>query len=342
MSKIIIIAEVGVNHNGDANLAKLLIDEARAAGANAVKFQTFQSKLLATSSVRKSDYQHRDGPDNTSQLEMLKKYELSKEEHYALRDYCRNKKIDFLTSGFDLESLELIEDLDLGVYKIPSGEITNLPYLKVIGAKSKKIWLSTGMSNIDEISTAIDVLTYAGANREDITLLQCTSAYYTPYEDVNLLAMNNLNKYFGLEIGLSDHSIGVEVPIAAAALGATVIEKHLTLDRDMLGPDHFMSIEPSEFKAMVQSIRNIELALGDGIKRVMPSEIENRLTGRKYLVAAKRISRGSIIETDDITVKRSGGGVSPMMIGHLIGSIANKDYEIDDIFDSELIGNQRS
>lgn len=337
MNNVKIVAEVGVNHNGDILLAKKLIDIAKSAGANAVKFQTFKSDLMVTATVKKSKYQFRDKSNNPTQLEMLKRYELSRDDHHALRDYCANKKIDFLTSGFDIESLDLIKSMDLDVWKIPSGEITNLPYLQFIGRTAKKIWLSTGMSTINEIASAIEVLITSGSQRNDITLLQCTSAYPTPYEDVNLLAMQNLKKYFGLEVGFSDHSPGIEVPIAAVALGATLIEKHFTLDRAMLGPDHFMSVEPHELKSMVESIRHIELALGDGKKRVMPSEIENQLNGRKYLVAAKRISRGERIEVDHIAIKRSGGGVSPMLIGDVIGSIADRDYEMDEILDSILI-----
>jgi len=332
MSKTLIIAEAGVNHNGDIGLAKKLIDAAANAGVDYVKFQTFNSKKLVSKIALKADYQKENTKDKSeSQLEMLQKLELSKEMHLELIEYCKSKKIIFFSTAFDLESLDFLNELKLDLFKIPSGEITNLPYLRKIGGFGKPIILSTGMADSKEIADALNVLLETGAKKDSITILHCNTEYPTPMEDVNLSAMNAIGKEFKVNVGYSDHTLGVEVPIAAVALGATVIEKHFTLDRSMKGPDHLASLEPGELKAMVIAIRNIEKALGSGKKVPSQSEVKNKVIARKSIVAAIDIKKGSIFSENNITVKRPGNGISPMLWDKIIGTKAEKDYCEDDL-----------
>lgn len=332
MQKTLIIAEAGVNHNGDIKLAKQLIDAASEAGVDYVKFQTFNSKKLVSKNAVKATYQKENTKNaSESQLEMLQKLELSKEAHIELIHYCKSKNIKFLSTGFDLESIDFLNDLNIDLFKIPSGEITNLPYLKKIGGFGKPIILSTGMSDMDEIKNALTVLTQAGANLNNITVLHCNTEYPTPMQDVNLLAMKTMGEVFKIKIGYSDHTLGIEVPVAAVALGATVIEKHFTLDKTMEGPDHKASLEPEELKAMVKAIKNINLAIGDGIKAPTQSELKNKIIARKSIVASKNIKEGDMFSEDNITVKRPGNGISPMLWDSIIGTIAKKSYSEDDL-----------
>lgn len=334
MNKIFIIAEAGVNHNGDIAIAKKLVDAAKTSGADAIKFQTFKAENIINKLAKKADYQKKTTSENETQYEMLKKYELSREQHKEIVHYCREKMISFLSSAFDLTGIDLLNELGLEIYKIPSGEITNLPYLKKIGSLKKKIILSTGMSELGEIGDALDILINAGTPKENITVLHCNTEYPTPFEDTNLLAMPNIKKTFGVNIGYSDHTIGIEVPIAAVALGATIIEKHLTLDRNMEGPDHKASIEPPELKEMVNAIRNIESALGNGVKKPSDSEMKNRSVARKSIVAATNIARGELFSENNLTTKRPGNGISPMQWYQVIGLRAKRDYKADDLIET--------
>ena len=328
---VFIIAEAGVNHNGSIDLAKKLIDTASAAGADAVKFQTFKADNLATKNAQKAMYQKETTNIEESQFDMLKKLELSTEMHKELISYCRNKKIIFLSSPFDHESIELLEDLGLEIFKIPSGEITNLPYLRHIGKLNKKIILSTGMSNMNEVKIALDILTNSGTKKKNITVLHANTEYPTPMEDVNLRAMVTIGKVLDIKFGYSDHTLGIEVDIAAVAMGAKCIEKHFTLDCNMEGPDHKASLEPDELKEMVKSIRNIELALGSNIKKPSNSELPNIQIARKSIVAKTKIKKGDILKENNITIKRPGGGISPMNWDNVIGTIATKNYEEDEM-----------
>ena len=328
---VFIIAEAGVNHNGSIDLAKKLIDTASAAGADAVKFQTFKADNLATKNAQKAMYQKETTNIEESQFDMLKKLELSTEMHKELISYCRNKKIIFLSSPFDHESIELLEDLGLEIFKIPSGEITNLPYLRHIGKLNKKIILSTGMSNMNEVKIALDILTNSGTKKKNITVLHANTEYPTPMEDVNLRAMVTIGKVLDIKFGYSDHTLGIEVDIAAVAMGAKCIEKHFTLDCNMEGPDHKASLEPDELKEMVKSIRNIELALGSNIKKPSNSELPNIQIARKSIVAKTKIKKGDILKENNITIKRPGGGISPMNWDNVIGTIATKNYEEDEL-----------
>ena len=328
---VFIIAEAGVNHNGSIDLAKKLIDTASAAGADAVKFQTFKADNLATKNAQKAMYQKETTNIEESQFDMLKKLELSTEMHKELISYCRNKKIIFLSSPFDHESIELLEDLGLEIFKIPSGEITNLPYLRHIGKLNKKIILSTGMSNMNEVKIALDILTNSGTKKKNITVLHANTEYPTPMEDVNLRAMVTIGKELDIKFGYSDHTLGIEVDIAAVAMGAKCIEKHFTLDCNMEGPDHKASLEPDELKEMVKSIRNIELALGSNIKKPSNSELPNIQIARKSIVAKTKIKKGDILKENNITIKRPGGGISPMNWDNVIGTIATKNYEEDEM-----------
>lgn len=333
MDKVVIIAEAGVNHNGDINIAKQLIDVAVSAGVDYVKFQTFNSKKLVSKFAQKANYQVKKIEDNSeSQLKMLQKLELSQEMHLELIDYCTSKNIKFLSTAFDLESLDFLNELNIDLFKIPSGEITNLPYLRKIGSLGKPVILSTGMCDLREIRDAIDVLIKVGAKKESITVLHCNTEYPTPMEDVNLKAMNTIAKELNVKIGYSDHTLGIEIPIAAVALGATVIEKHFTLDNTMEGPDHLASLMPADLKAMVIAIRNIEKAIGHGIKELSNSEKKNIAIARKSIVANIDIKKGTIFTSENITVKRPGNGISPMLWDSVIGTIATKDY-----FEDELI-----
>ena len=328
---VFIIAEAGVNHNGSIDLAKKLIDVASAAGANAVKFQTFKAKNLATKNLEKADYQKNTTDQKETQFNMLKKLELSKEMHLELINYSKNKDIKFLSSPFDHDSIELLKDLGLEIFKIPSGEITNLPYLRLIGKLNKKIILSTGMSNMNEVKNALDVLVSSGTKKNNITVLHANTEYPTPMEDVNLRAMVIIGKELDVNFGYSDHTLGIEVDIAAVALGASIIEKHFTLDCNMEGPDHKASLEPDQLKKMVISIRNIEKALGDGIKKPSKSELPNIQIVRKSIIAKIKIKKGEILNENNLTVKRPGGGISPMKWDEIIGTKAIKDYNEDEL-----------
>jgi N,N'-diacetyllegionaminate synthase len=327
-----IIAEAGVNHNGSLELAKKMVHAAALADADAIKFQTFKAEKLVCRHAEKAEYQKRHTDTTKGQYELIKMLELDADAHWEIFDYCKKENIQFLSSAFDLDSIDFLNNLDLDIFKIPSGEITNLPYLRKIGVLKKKIILSTGMADIGEIEDALDVLTQAGTDREKITVLHCNTEYPTPVEDVNLLAMLAIGETFpGYSIGYSDHTLGVEIPIAAVALGATVIEKHFTLDRNMEGPDHRASLEPDELKAMVSSIRKVEKALGSGIKKPSPSELKNKPIVRKSIVAAKGIRKGEVFTEENLTVKRPGKGINPMRWDEIIGQNANKDYKCDDL-----------
>ena len=330
MSKTLIIAEAGVNHNGSIKIAKKLIDVAKDCGADAVKFQTFTAEKGVRFNAEKANYQKETSGEDETQFNMIKKLELDVITHKELIKYCSKKGILFLSSPFDFNSIDLLVELGLEIIKIPSGEIVNLPYLKKIGKLKKRIILSTGMADLGEIKNALDVLISSGTEKDDITVLHCNTEYPTPYEDVNLNAMATIKRAFGVKVGYSDHTLGIEVPIAAVALGAEVIEKHFTLDKNMKGPDHKASLEPSELKAMVNGIRKIEKALGDGIKKPSKSEQKNINVVRKSIVAIKPIKKGEIFSEENIGVKRPGTGISPMKWYEVIGKTAKKDFEIEE------------
>ncbi len=330
--KTLIIAEAGVNHNGDISLAKKLIVAAADAGADLVKFQTFTAKNLVSSSAPKAEYQKKTTESNESQLEMIQKLELSREDHAVLIQECSAHGIGFFSTAFDFQSFDLLMELGcLEQIKIPSGELTNLPLLRYMSRFGKPLLLSTGMANLGEIEAAIEVVEAAGTPRRLITVLHCTTEYPTPMEDVNLRAMVAMKKAFGVNTGYSDHTPGIEIPIAAVALGATVIEKHFTLDRNLPGPDHKASLEPHELKAMVEGIRNIERALGDGVKRPSPSELKNKPIARKSLVAIRPIRAGETLSAENMTAKRPGTGLSPMRWDEVIGRTAIKDFGVDEL-----------
>tara|TARA_B100000579_G_scaffold28366_1_gene19940 strand:+ start:69 stop:1064 length:996 start_codon:yes stop_codon:yes gene_type:complete len=329
--RVFIIAEAGVNHNGSIDLAKKLIDVASDAGVDAIKFQSFKADNLATKNSQKATYQQETANIEESQFDMLKKLELNVEMHKEIFLYCRNKKIIFLSSPFDHESIELLEDLGLDIFKIPSGEITNLPYLRHIGKLNKKIILSTGMSNMGEVKNALDILINSGTKKENITVLHANTEYPTPMEDVNLRAMATIGNELQVNFGYSDHTLGIEVDIAAVAIGASCIEKHFTLDRKMEGPDHKASLEPKELKAMVTAIRNIELALGSAIKNPSKSEIKNIKIIRKSIVAKTQIKKNDVLNENNLTVKRPGNGISPMKWDEIINTKAIKDYKEDEL-----------
>lgn len=332
MKKTFIIAEAGVNHNGDLKTAFKLIDVAKEAGADAVKFQTFKAKNIVSKSTEKADYQKKTTDKDETHYDMIKKLELSEEQHNDLIKYCKNKKIEFLSTPFDLDSIVLLRKLSIPIYKVPSGEITNYPYLKKIAQQGLPVIMSTGMSNLAEIEDALEVLLTEGLTRDKITILHCNSEYPTPKEDVNLKAMLTIKAAFpGIKVGYSDHTLGIEVPIAAVALGASVIEKHFTIDRTLPGPDHRASLEPDELKLMVESIRNIEKALGNGIKGVSSSEKNNKLISRKSIVANRDIKKGEVFTESNITAKRPGTGISPMRWNEVIGTVSRKDYQEDEL-----------
>jgi len=329
---VFIIAEAGVNHNGSIELAKELIDVAVNAGVDAVKFQTFKAEKLVSKSAKKAAYQTKNMQNSDeSQFTMLKKLELNLDTHNELIAYCQSKNIMFLSTPFDHESIDMLNDLKLPIFKIPSGEITNLPYLRHIGRLKKKVILSTGMADIGEIEDTLDVLVNAGTPKENITVLHANTMYPTPIEDVNLRAMVTIGTTFDVAFGYSDHTLGIEVDIAAVALGASCIEKHFTLDKTMEGPDHKASLEPDELKAMVKAIQNIELALGSSIKKPSKSEIPNRAVARKSIVAAKEIQKGETLTEQNLVIKRPGNGINPMRWDEIIGSIAKKDYVLDEL-----------
>lgn len=334
MNNVLIIAEAGVNHNGDFQLAKRLVDSAVNAGADIIKFQTFNSLKLVTKTAAQADYQKKNiGGSDNSQLKMLQKLELSHQQHLELFEYCKEKNIQFFSTAFDLESIELLHQLGLSLWKIPSGEITNYPYLKKIASYHQPVILSTGMCTVDDISACLKVLIDNGLTKDQITILHCNTEYPTPFEDVNLRAMKTIADTFGVKVGYSDHTRGIEVPIAAVALGASVIEKHFTLDRNLPGPDHIASLEPDELKAMVSSIRNIEKALGSTEKKVSDSERKNIAIARKSIVAARDIKEGEILTEDNVTVKRPGTGISPMRWDEVLGTKAIMDFREDELIE---------
>lgn len=331
MKKTLIIAEAGVNHNGSLETARQLIDVAAEAGADYVKFQTFKANKLVTKTAARAEYQNTNTKDSASQYEMLQKLELSEADHLELVAYCQEKKINFLSTGFDLDSLEFLSRLGITVAKIPSGEITNLPYLEKAAALFPEIILSTGMATIEEIKDAFQTLVNAGANPSTVTILHCNTEYPTPMEDVNLKAMLHIENELGTAIGYSDHTLGIEVPIAAVALGATVIEKHFTLSRSLPGPDHRASLEPAELAAMVLAIRNIEKAIGgSGIKEPSKSEMKNKPVARKSIVAYRPIKKGEFFSEQNLTIKRPGDGISPMKWHNVIGQTAYRDFLEDE------------
>ena len=331
MNKVFIIAEAGVNHNGSIELAKKLIDVASESGADAVKFQTFKAEKLVSKNAQKADYQKQTTNKTESQFDMIKKLELDLDTHKELIAYCKTKNIMFLSTPFDHDSIELLNNLGLEIFKIPSGEITNLPYLRYIGKLNKKVILSTGMADIGEIEDALDILISAGTKKENIIVLHANTMYPTPMEDVNLKAMVTIGNTFDIGFGYSDHTLGIEVDIAAVAMGACCIEKHFTLDCTMEGPDHNASLEPDELKAMVKAIRNIELALGSSVKKPSKSEIPNMQIARKSIVAKIDIKKGDKLSEENITIKRPGSGINPMRWDEVVGTIAAKDYKEDEL-----------
>ncbi|TGM80983.1 N-acetylneuraminate synthase [Leptospira bouyouniensis] len=332
-NRTLIIAEAGVNHNGDLKLAHQLIDVAFEAGVDIVKFQTFQAEALVTESAKKAEYQAASTDPEESQYSMLKKLEISPAAHIELIEHCHDRNIEFLSTAFDLKSLDFLATLDLKRFKIPSGEITNLPYLESIGKLGKPVILSTGMANLGEIEEAILVLERSGLSREQLTVLHCTTEYPTPFSDVNLCAMQSIKNAFGVSVGYSDHTQGIEISLAAVALGATIIEKHFTLDKNLPGPDHKASLDPKELKELVTGIRNIEIALGDGIKRPTPSEFKNIPIARKSIIATRFIEKGEVFSKDNLTTKRPGSGISPMRLNELIGKKANRDFQKDELIE---------
>ena len=329
MSKVFVIAEAGVNHNGSLGMAMKLIDAAVYAGADAVKFQTFKANKIVSKGAKKADYQIRTDDASESQYEMLRKLEINEEEHRKLIAYCEARRITFLSTPFDHDSIDLLDNLGLLIFKIPSGEITNLPYLRHVGSLGREIILSTGMSDLGEVEDAMKVLAEAGTKKGNIVILHATTEYPCPMAEVNLKAMSSMSEVFDVRVGYSDHTVGIEVPVAAVAMGASVIEKHFTLDKTMDGPDHKASLEPDELKAMVAAIRNVEKALGDGLKKSSLGEDKNKKDVRKSIVAARDIRAGEIFTEENITTKRPGNGISPMRWDEVIGTEAQKDYNED-------------
>ena len=329
--RVFIIAEAGVNHNGSVDLAKQLINVASNSGANAVKFQTFKAENLVAKNAQKAEYQKHTTNVLESQFDMIKKLELDVETHKELIAYCQEKDIMFLSTPFDHDSIDMLNNLGLDIFKIPSGEITNLPYLRHIGSLNKQVVLSTGMSNLEEIRGALNILINAGSSKENITVLHANTMYPTPMEDVNLNAMLTIHKEFDVDVGYSDHTLGIEVDIAAVAMGASCIEKHFTLDKAMDGPDHKASLEPEELKAMVSAIRNIEKALGSSEKKPSPSESANIKVVRKSIIANQNIKKGDLLTDKNIAAKRPGDGISPMQWDEVIGTTASKDYNADEL-----------
>ena len=333
MQKIIIIAEAGINHNGSIEMAKKLIDVAADSGSDYVKFQTFKTELIISKNARKAEYQIKNSNSKEeTQFEMAKKLELSFDDFIELKKYCEQKQIGFLSTGFDYVSLDFLDEIEQPFFKIPSGEITNKPYLQYIASKGKPVLMSTGMANLDEIRVALDVLIEGGLKLENITVLHCNTEYPTPMKDVNLLVMNAIKEAFGVKVGYSDHTLGIEVPIAAVALGARVIEKHFTIDRSLPGPDHRASLEPAELKAMVSTIRNIELALsGGGKKEPSNSELPNRDIARRSIHLNSSVNGGDIITKDNLVMRRPGNGISPMLIDLVIGKKFKSSIEADNM-----------
>lgn len=331
MSHTLIIAEAGVNHNGSLEMAMQLIEKAAEAGVDYVKFQTFKSEKLVSRHATKAEYQKANTDGEDSQLKMLQQLELSPDDHLQLIEHCNHCGIKFLSTAFDLDSIDFLDSLNLDLWKIPSGEITNLPYLRRIAQKGSRVIMSTGMCEPEDIEAALNVLTTNGTPLENITLLHCNTEYPTPWGDVNLRAMHDIAKRFNVSVGYSDHTKGIEVPIAAVALGATVIEKHFTLDNNLPGPDHKASLEPQQLKAMVDAIRHIEQALGNGVKQISKSERKNIAIARKSIVAASEIKKGELFTEENLTVKRPGGGISPMKWDEVIGTTATRNYQPDEL-----------
>lgn len=329
--KTLIIAEAGVNHNGDIEIARQLINVAADAGADMVKFQTFNADRLVTTNAKKAEYQNQTTDAGESQYDMLRRLELTRDMHESLIAHCKSRDIRFFSTGFDPESVDLLVELGIDSFKVPSGEITDLPYLRHVGRYGKRVILSTGMATLAEVEAALEVLEYAGTPRDYITVLHCTTEYPTLMVDVNLRAMLTIRDECGVEVGYSDHTQGNEVAIAAVALGATVIEKHFTIDRNLPGPDHKASLEPDEFKDMVIAIRNIEQALGDGIKRPSAGEIKNKMAARKSIVASRAIKLGEIFDENNLMVKRPGTGISPMRWDEVLGRKASREYAPDEL-----------
>lgn len=330
-NKVVIIAEAGVNHNGDVTLAKKMVDVAKSCGADAIKFQAFKTDCLVSKVAPKAEYQKKINKEQESQFEMIKKLELNCKDYAIIKSYCDKKGVMFISSSFDLESIDLLNKLGLEIFKIPSGEITNLPYLSKIGGLKKKIIMSSGMANLKEVGEALQILEKGGTQIKNITVLHCNTEYPTPFRDVNLRAMLTIKNTFKVAVGYSDHTLGIEVPIAAVSLGASIIEKHFTLDRNMEGPDHKASVEPQELKAMIKAIRNIEKALGNGIKKPSQSELKNKEIVRKSIVAAENIKRGQAFTEENVTIKRPAMGISPMQWNKLIGKIAKRDFKKDEL-----------
>lgn len=329
----LIIAEAGVNHNGDLAMARQLIDVAADAGVDFVKFQTFSAERQVTKKAAKAQYQQARTGNTETQYAMLKRLELSVDAHRELIDYCIQRNVHFFSTGFDIQSIELLLELGQKIIKIPSGEITNLPYLRFIGQQRLEVILSTGMSTLQEISDALKILEEAGTRRDQITVLHCTTEYPAPIEEINLRAMQTIAQAFNVKIGYSDHSVGIAVPIAAVAMGARVIEKHFTLDRTLPGPDHQASLEPQELSAMVAAIRNVESALGDGIKQVTLSEQKNKDIARKSIVARQAIKFGELFTTENLATKRPGSGISPMRWDEVLGMQASRDFSVDELIE---------
>lgn len=328
-----IIAEIGVNHDGSLETAIQMIRQAAKAGADYVKFQTFRAEALVCASAQRASYQQQNCGGDETQLQMLRRYELTAADFATLADECRKQGIGFLSSAFDMESIALLKDFGMDYWKIPSGEITNLPYLKAVAHSAKKIILSTGMSTLEEIQQAIEALEREGFNRKDITLLHCNTQYPTPMTDVNLLAMQSLREFSCGSIGYSDHTMGITVPVAAVALGAEMIEKHFTLDKTLPGPDHKASADPAELCAMVNAIREVEAALGSANKCPSESELPNRAVARKSIVASRVINRGEKFTEENITTKRPGTGLSPMLWDRIIGTVATRDFLPDELIE---------
>ncbi len=328
---VYIIAEAGVNHNGSIEIAKKMVDKAKEAGADCIKFQTFVSENIVSKSASKAEYQKQQTDANESQLDMLKKLELSFDEFIELNKYCKEKGIEFLSTAFDFDSIDFLHCLGIKRWKIPSGDITNLPYLIKIAKLGKPVILSTGMSTMEDIGFAIKALKENGS--DNITVLHCTTEYPAPYNAVNLKAMNVIRTEFDVPIGYSDHTEGIEISIAAVALGATVVEKHFTLDKSMVGPDHKSSIEPNELKALVSSIRKVEVAIGNGVKRPSEAEKKNIAIVRKSIIAKHDIAKGELFSEENLTVKRPGSGISPMRWFEVIGRIASRDFKEDELIE---------
>lgn len=333
MNHTIIIAEAGVNHNGSIEMARKMVEAARECGVDYIKFQTFKAEKIANKFALQADYQKRNIHEDSSQVEMLRKLELTDKDFVLLKAYCGNRDVRFMSTPFDLESVDFLCGLGMDYIKVPSGEITNLPYLRKIASKGIPVIMSTGMCGLGEIEDALDILYKGGISTADVTLLHCNTEYPTPMIDVNLRAMETLRSAFGTKVGYSDHTRGIEVPVAAVAMGASVIEKHFTLDKTLPGPDHVASLEPSELKAMVDAIRNIELAVGTTVKWVSSSERKNMAVARKSIVAAKNIKAGECLTEDNLTVKRPGSGISPMLWDSVMGKKAIRDFAADELIE---------